>query len=61
MENICENQIGEVLPYQYEPEVGGKGTNISDKATWTGEQFVVLERRNRSRVRNSKCMAPSNS
>ena len=30
MENIRENQIGEVLPNQYEPEVGGKGTNISD-------------------------------
>ena len=30
MENIRENQIGEVLPYQYEPEVGEKGTNISD-------------------------------
>ena len=22
MENIHKNQIGEVLPYQYEPEVG---------------------------------------
>ena len=32
MENIHENQIGEVLPYQYEPEVGGKGTNISDES-----------------------------
>ena len=32
MENIRENKIGEVLPYQYEPEVGGKGTNISDES-----------------------------
>ena len=32
MENIRENQIGEVLLYQYEPEVGGKGTNISDES-----------------------------
>ena len=32
MENIRENQIGEVLPNQYEPEVGGKGTNISDES-----------------------------
>ena len=32
MENINENQIGEVLPYQYEAEVGGKGTNISDES-----------------------------
>ena len=32
MENIRENQIGEVLPYQYEPEVGGKGTNISNES-----------------------------
>ena len=32
MENIRENQIGEVLPYQYEPEVGRKGTNISDES-----------------------------
>ena len=32
MENIRENQIEEVLPYQYEPEVGGKGTNISDES-----------------------------
>ena len=24
--------IGEVLPYHYEPEVGGKGTNISDES-----------------------------
>ena len=31
MENIRENQI-EVLPSQYEPEVGGKGTNISDES-----------------------------
>ena len=35
MENIRENQIEEVLPYQYEPEVGGKGTNIRDQATRT--------------------------
>ena len=32
MENIRENQIEEVLPYQYEPELGGKGTNISDES-----------------------------
>ena len=32
MENIHENQVGEVLPYQYEPEVGEKGTNISDES-----------------------------
>ena len=32
MENIRENQIGEVLTYQYEPEVGGKGTNINDES-----------------------------
>ena len=32
MENIRENQIGEVLPYQYEREVGGKGTSISDES-----------------------------
>ena len=32
MENIRESQLGDVLPYQYEPEVGGKGTNISDES-----------------------------
>ena len=32
MQNIHENQTGEVLPYQYEPEVGRKGTNISDES-----------------------------
>ena len=32
MENFRENQIKEVLPYQYEPGVGGKGTNISDES-----------------------------
>ena len=32
MENIHENQVGKVLPYQYEPEVGEKGTNISDES-----------------------------
>ena len=32
MENIHENQVGEMLPYQYEPEVGEKGTNISDES-----------------------------
>jgi hypothetical protein len=28
MENIHENQVGEVLSYQYEPEVGEKTSNI---------------------------------
>ena len=29
MENIHENQIGEVLPYQFEPEAGANASNFS--------------------------------
>ena len=32
MENIHENQVGEVLPYQYEPEVGEKTSDVTDQA-----------------------------
>ena len=32
MENIHENQVGEVLPYQYEPEVGKKTSNVTDQS-----------------------------
>jgi hypothetical protein len=32
MENIHENQVGEVLPYQYEPEVGEKTSDVTDQS-----------------------------
>ena len=32
MRNIHENQVGEVQPLQYELEVGGKRTYISDQS-----------------------------
>ena len=32
MENIHENQVGEVSPYQFEPEVGAKTSNLSDES-----------------------------
>jgi hypothetical protein len=34
MENIHENQVGEVLvlPYQYEPQVGEKTSDVTDQS-----------------------------
>ena len=32
MERLHENQVGEVLPYQYEPEVGEKAASMTDQS-----------------------------
>ena len=32
MENTYDKQTGEVLPYQFEPEVGGKTSNLSEES-----------------------------
>ena len=40
MENIHENQVGEVLPYQYEPVAGAGTSNFSDESD--SEQSSVL-------------------
>ena len=32
MENIHENQVGEVLPYQFEPVAGAGTSNFSDES-----------------------------
>jgi hypothetical protein len=52
MENIHENQVGEVLSYRYEPEVGEKQAifkfwdrykyRTSIHASWTFEFVVYL-------------------
>ena len=36
MENIHENQVGEVLPYQFEPEKGAEASNYSDESDSEG-------------------------
>ena len=40
MENIHENQVGEVLPYQFEPVAGAGTSNFSDESD--SEQSSVL-------------------
>ncbi len=40
MENIHEHQVGEVLPYQFEPEVGAETSSLSDESN--SEQGSVL-------------------
>ena len=40
MENIHEHQVGEVLPYQFEPEVGAETSSLSDESD--SEQGSVL-------------------
>ena len=40
MENIHENQVGEVLPYQFEPVAGAGISNFSDESD--SEQSSVL-------------------
>ena len=32
MENTYDKQAGEVLPYQFEPEVGGETRNLSEES-----------------------------
>ena len=32
MENIHEHQVGEVLPYQFEPEVGAETSSLNDES-----------------------------
>ena len=32
MENIHENQVGEVLPYQFDPVAGAGTSNLSDES-----------------------------
>ena len=40
MENIHENQVEAILPYQYEPEPGAEASSISDESD--SEQGSVL-------------------
>ena len=40
MENIHENQVEVILPYQYEPEPGAETSSISDESD--SEQGSVL-------------------
>ena len=40
MENIHENQVEAILPYQYEPEPGAETSSISDESD--SEQGSVL-------------------
>ena len=52
MENIHENQVEAILPYQYEPEPGAETSSISDKSD--SEQGSVCFHLRRKLIRSSK-------
>lgn len=52
MENIHENQVGEVSPYQFEPEVGTKTSNLSDESD--SEQGMICLRLTRKSMMSLK-------
>ena len=52
MENIHEKQVGEVSPYQFEPEVGAKTSNLSDESD--SEQGMICLRLTRKSMMSLK-------
>ena len=52
MENIHENQVEVILPYQYEPEPGAETPSISDESD--SEQGSVLFSSEEVDIRSSK-------
>ena len=52
MENIHENQVELILPYQYEPEPGAETPSISDESD--SEQGSVLFSSEEVDIRSSK-------
>ena len=52
MENIHENQVEAILPYQYEPEPGAETSSISDESD--SEQGSFCFHLRRKLIRSSK-------
>ena len=44
MESVHDRQVEEVLPYQSEPEIGGKGRDITGESGLESETSVFKQR-----------------